>query len=152
MKSIEKEREPIINTLQEYFSDKPFTFVLLFGSYANGTESARSDIDIGLFFNKEIDYMELGYHSAKLSSLLDKKIDITALNDLYKKDPLIAFEILENHQCLACHNQEKYIHFKTATQLAYLDNKPIIELNRATLLKRIEQNETIGKRNYVREN
>lgn len=152
MKLIPTKNQAIINILQEYFRNQSFTFVLLFGSYANGTQSEMSDIDIGLFFSEEVDYMELGYHTAKLSSLLDKKVDLISLNDLYKKDPLIAFEILDNHQCLVCNNQEKYIRFKTVTQLVYLDNKPLIELNRANLSKRIEQKNTIGKRNYVREN
>ena len=89
--------EDLINKLQNYFKGNNFSFVLLFGSYANGSFKEGSDIDIGLYFDEDIDYLELGYHSAKLETILNKKVDLIPLNNIYKKDPLFTFEILNNH-------------------------------------------------------
>ncbi len=140
--------ELIIKKLQNYFKDSDFSFVLLFGSYSNSTFKDGSDIDIGLYFSEDIDYLELGYHSAKLETILDKKIDLIPLNNIYKKDPLFAFEILNNHILLAYKDKDLYYKFKTYSNLYYLDSKQLIEQNRKSLLNRIEDSK-IGERNYV---
>ena len=67
--------------------------------------------------------MDLGYDIAQLESLLEKKVDIVVLNDLYKKDSLFAFKILENHSPLVLHDTKAYIYFKRRSQLYYLDRK-----------------------------
>jgi predicted nucleotidyltransferase len=141
----------VIDKLREFFKDSRYEFVLLFGSYSSNTQNELSDIDIGIFFKDKIDYMDLGYQSAKLESILQKKIDMIVLNDLYRKDPLFAFEILNNHKPILLNNEKSYIDFKTFSQLFYLDHKPLIELNQKTLLNRIKNGKT-GERNFVTEN
>jgi len=140
----------LMQLLKTFFKDKNYTFVLLFGSYSDETFTPFSDIDIGLFFKDEVDYMELGYDVATLESKLDKKVDIIVLNNLYKKDPLFAFEVLDNHIPLLINDETKYIKFKTFCQLSYLDHLPLIEQNKKALLRRI-QNNKIGERNFVTE-
>jgi predicted nucleotidyltransferase len=148
MKAKEEKYTHIIDIIQAYFKTKHYAFVLLFGSYANHTFSEQSDIDLGIYFNGKIDYMALGYDTAELESLLGKKVDVVALNDIYKKDSLFAFNILENHTVMLLNDEKKYINFKTSTQLYYLDRKELIEMNRKALKKRIETN-TIGERNFA---
>jgi hypothetical protein len=92
--------------------------------------------------------MALGYDTAELESLLGKKVDVVALNDIYKKDSLFAFNILENHTVMLLNDEKKYIDFKTSAQLYYLDRKELIEMNHKALKKRIETN-TIGERNFA---
>jgi len=140
----------VIDKLREFFKDSPYEFVLLFGSYSSNTQNELSDIDIGIFFKDRVDYMDLGYQSAKLESKLQKKIDMIVLNDLFRKDPLFAFEILNNHKLILLNNEKSYIDFKTFSQLFYLDHKPLIELNQKTLLNRIKSGKT-GERNFVNE-
>jgi predicted nucleotidyltransferase len=139
----------VLNRLQEYFDDSTYEFVLLFGSYSNDTNNALSDIDIGVYFQDSVDYLELGYHIAKLETIFNLKIDMIALNDIYKQNPLFGFEILKNHKPIIINNQEKYIEFKTKSQLYYLDAKPLIEQNRASLKQRIANN-TFGERDFAR--
>jgi len=148
MKAKEEKYTNIIDIIQAYFKTKHYAFVLLFGSYANHTFSEQSDIDLGIYFNGKIDYMALGYDTAELESLLGKKVDVVALNDIYKKDSLFAFNILENHTVILLNDEKKYIDFKTSAQLYYLDRKELIEMNRKALKKRIETN-TIGERNFA---
>ena len=61
----------VLNRLQEYFDDSTYEFVLLFGSYSNDTNNALSDIDIGVYFQDSVDYLELGYHIAKLETIFN---------------------------------------------------------------------------------
>jgi len=138
----------VTDKLREFFKDSRYEFVLLFGSYSSNTQNELSDVDIGIFFKDKIDYMDLGYQSAKLESKLQKKIDMIVLNDLFRKDPLFAFEILKNHKLIVLNNEKSYIDFKTFSQLFYLDHKPLIELNQKTLLNRIKSGKT-GERNFV---
>jgi predicted nucleotidyltransferase len=141
---------PIIDQLKDYFKDDDYSFVLLFGSYRDGTQKSTSDVDIGLFYGKDIDYKDLGFRTAMLESKIGKKIDMIILNDIYKKDPLFAFEILDNHTPLLINNEDSYITFKTSSQLYFLDHKPLIETNEKALLNRIK-NDKIGERNFVTE-
>lgn len=124
--------------LKDYFATKPYAFVVLFGSYANGSASAMSDVDIGVFCTGEIDYLALGYESAQLETLLHKRIDIVALNGIAAKEPRFAFELLKNHEPLAVHDEEAYIAFKTAVQLNYLDHLPLFLLQDEALKKRLD--------------
>jgi predicted nucleotidyltransferase len=85
----------IIKKIKEYFKNSDYLFVLIFGSYAKNDFTNLSDIDIGIYFKDNPNYKEIGYHSLKLEELLNKKIDLIALNDIYKKNPLFSFEILK---------------------------------------------------------
>ena len=138
----------LVKTLKEFFKEKNFSFVLLFGSYSDGSNGEHSDVDIGLFFEGDVDYMEVGYLSAKLEEKLGKKIDMIVLNDIYKKDPLFAFKILERHTPILVNDEESYISFKTSSQLYYLDHKSLIQMNEKAFLNRIK-NDKIGERNFV---
>ena len=135
-------------SLKTFFEDRNYCFVLIFGSYSDNSYGTSSDIDIGVFFESEVDYMTLGYQSAMLESKLGKKIDIIVLNDLYKKDPLFAFQILENHTPVVVKNQKCFVSFKTSCQLYYLDHKHLIDINKKALQKRIKNNK-IGERNFA---
>ncbi len=140
----------LVDKLRKFFQNQKYDFILLFGSYSDGNDNLSSDIDIGLFFEKDVDYMDLGYQCAMLESKIGKKIDMIVLNDLYKKDPLFAFEVLQNHTPVIINNEKSYISFKTSCQLYFLDHKPLIQMNEKALLNRIK-NDKIGERNFVTE-
>ncbi len=150
MKASETQKH-IIVTVTTYFKNKNYSFVLLFGSYNSNSFSEHSDVDIGIYFPEKISYMDLGYDIAQLESLLEKKVEIVVLNELYKKDSLFAFKILENHSPLVLHDTNAYIDFKRRSQLYYLDRKNLVEMNSINLNDRIENNR-IGERNFVRAN
>ena len=138
----------IATVIKEYFAESPYAFVLLFGSCADGSENPMSDVDIGLFFDGDINVREAGYDAAKLGEKLNRRVDVTILNQIDKKDPLFAFGILDRHRPIVINNENKYIHFKTAVQLSYLDHKSLIDSNRDTLQRRIDEGK-VGERNYA---
>ncbi|WP_193150407.1 type VII toxin-antitoxin system MntA family adenylyltransferase antitoxin [Sulfurimonas sediminis] len=138
----------MINVLQTFFKKYNFDFVLLFGSAVTQTMHEMSDIDIGIFTKDTISLKDLGYISAMLENKLNKRVDISLLRDLEKKDPNFVFSILENHQLITLQDETSYIDFKTKAQLSYLDHKELIETNLKGLKNRIE-NGNFARRNYA---
>jgi len=138
----------MIKTLQTFFQEYNFDFVLLFGSAATNTMHEMSDIDIGIFTTEKIPLKEIGYITAILESKLNKKVDICLLHTIEKKDPNFAFSILKNHKPITLNDEKNYIDFKTKVQLAYLDHKELIEANFTSLKNRLE-NGSFARRNYA---
>ena len=119
-------------------------FALLFGSYANGTHTTLSDMDIAIHTTRPIDLLEQGYMIASLEDKLEKRIDLILLNDLYKENAKMAFNVVDNHQVILCNELQKYIDFKTYTYKYYFDQKPMYEMFDKALVERIERG-TYGK-------
>ena len=140
-KLIEKIKEVL-----ESFEDIEFAFV--FGSYARGNAKHMSDIDIAAHFSSDIDLLELGKIIAKLEVVAKRKIDFVTLNNLYKKNPLLAFEIIKNSNLLFVRDIEKLISFKTRAQLEYFDTEKLRRETRETFRRRISERK-FGKRNYA---
>ncbi len=138
---IEKIKEAL-----ESFEDIEFAFI--FGSYARGNEKRMSDVDIAVHFSSDIDLLELGKIIAKLEAITKRKVDFVTLNNLYKKNPLLAFEIIKNSRLLFVRDIEKLISFKTQTQLEYFDTEKLRKETRETFGKRISEKK-FGKRNYA---
>lgn len=143
------EQEKMIERLREYFSKHSHApFVLLFGSCARGEAAPSSDIDLGIYLGEEPDYLVIGAHIAELESLFSRRIDLTVLDGLEGRDPLLAFEILRRHIPVLIRDEMSYIAFKTRAQLVYLDALPLIEADKEALQKRIQSNR-IGDRNFA---
>ncbi len=141
----------LIGLMREYFEKnekKELDAVLLFGSQAKDEADARSDVDLGFLFRDDPDYLRMGYHVAKLESILNRRIDPLLLNGLERDNPLLAHEVVENHRLVYLENNERYIDFKTEARLFYLDSLPLIEANRKSLRERIREDK-IGERCYV---
>jgi len=142
------EMDKIERGLKAYFRDSDYAFVLLFGSYADGKENSMSDVDIGLYLNRKVDLKQVGYDAAMLGKKLSKKIDLTILDDIEKKDPLFGFNVLSRHKVIVAEDKEAYVRFKTDAQLSYLDHKPLIDANLAAFKERIKAGK-IGERDYA---
>jgi len=110
---------------------------LLFGSYASGRVHNMSDVDIAIETARELSLYEMGMIIADIESLLDKKVDLVILNDLYKKSPLLAYNIYLNHQKLCIGDQKKYDRFKENALRYYLDFKPVLDEQNIAFSKRI---------------
>jgi predicted nucleotidyltransferase len=77
------DRAALRSTLEEY----PLNLAILFGSYAGGSPTPRSDVDIGVVFEDSCSAAEqrelyLDLHSAVAKTLRTDKVDITLLDDL----------------------------------------------------------------------
>lgn len=73
---------------QRLFSNYPLRSMALFGSYASGTATEFSDIDILVDFNEPVGF-EIVDLAIELESLLERKVDLTTVKAL--KPALWAF-------------------------------------------------------------
>lgn len=134
-----------IKKLKNILSQYDFiVFALLFGSHASQRTHAMSDLDIAIYTDGEIDLLTMGEMIATLEAEMDTKVDLVVLNDLYKTDPKLAFNITDNHRMILCWNQERYIDFKTMSMKYYFDIAPMYEMFDKALKERLK-NGTYGK-------
>jgi predicted nucleotidyltransferase len=119
-------------------------FALLFGSYSNNTQKELSDIDVAIGVDKDIDIFMMGEIIAILEECLGKRVDLVIVNDLYKENSKLAFNITNNHKLIFCRNTKEYIEFKTNSLKYYFDMRYMYEMFDKELLKRLD-NGTFGK-------
>lgn len=123
-------------------------FSILFGSFADEKATGASDVDLAVHFSRELDLLELGRLVSSLESFLGRKVDITVLNELYRKDPVFAYEIISTGKVIFCRNNLGFIRFKERTFARYLDLQPLRAMVRESLRRRIEEGKA-GERNYA---
>ena len=110
-----------------------------------------SDLDIAIYTKKELDLLTQGEIIAALECAFDTKVDLIILNDLYKTNPKLAFNITDNHQVVFCNDEKYYIDFKTQSLKYYFDIAPMYEMFDKALKERLE-NGTYGKLRQLEEN
>ena len=110
---------------------------LLFGSYADNTQHTMSDIDIAVETKNEIDIFTIGEMISKLENATDKKIDFIILNDLYKKSPLLAYNIYQKHKIIFLKDENSFKSFKENALHCYMDFKHILDEQNKAFSQRI---------------
>ncbi|MBI5048310.1 MAG: nucleotidyltransferase domain-containing protein [Deltaproteobacteria bacterium] len=121
---------------------------ILFGSFAEGKQTKMSDIDIGIVAMKDLSLIEIGLIASRMEIALKRRVDIVILNDLYRKNPILAYEILSKGKILFCRNQERLIELKTNTILFFMDTAPLRDTVNRGLRERIKSRR-FGDRNYA---
>ncbi len=129
--------------------DNNIVFALVFGSQANGQANQLSDVDIGIFTKDDLPLLGLGRIVSALEKIGGKEVDLVVLNDLYKRKPNFAFQIISSAKLLFTKDEDLFVDFKKNVFLYYLDAKPLIDMVKANMNKRIEAG-TIGERNWIR--
>ncbi len=92
--------------------------ILLFGSYARGTQNAESDMDLAIKTNYKISKKEMFQTRLKLEETIKKDIDLIDLDDI--KDDF-RYEILMNGKPLYCKNELKFELYKLDMYQEYFD-------------------------------
>ena len=133
--------QKIEKTLKSY----PFVeFALLFGSYVRDAQTELSDIDIAIYVSYPISLLEQGELISLLEESLEKKVDLVILNNLYRDNAKMAFNIVDQHLPIYSKNNKKYIEFKANTYTYYFDLKPMYEMFDKALIERMNRG-TYGK-------
>jgi len=137
--------DKITNVLK---GDNNIVFALVFGSRAKGQANQLSDVDIGIFTKDDIPLLRLGRIVSALEKVGEREVDLVVLNDLYKRKPNFAFQIISSAKLLFTRDEDLFVHFKKNVFLYYLDAKPLIDMVKAAVNKRIETG-AFGERNYA---
>ena len=124
--------------LKECICAKDIEFALLFGSFVTGEQHQLSDIDIGVYFKKEPDLMQVLALVDELEQRVQRRVDLVVLNALYTKHPLLAYEITLNHKAICILNYELYAEFQAKSYLYYFDLKPLYQMQIEAFKERIE--------------
>lgn len=122
-------------------------FALLFGSFAEGRENRLSDIDIGVFLNKDIELIQRGKLVAGLEFVLARNVDILILNGLYIKNTLLSFEIVSRGKLLFCRDEDALTAFKRKTFLYFMDTRDLRDMVNTSFKKRLLSGK-FGECNY----
>lgn len=137
--------ETAVKSLQQVDS---IEFAILFGSFAEGKENEMSDIDIGISSSKDLSLMELGLLTARLEVVFKRNVDLVILNDLYRRNPLLAYEIVSRGKVIFCRNEERLVELKTNSILSFMDTAPLRDAVNRRLKERLRSGR-FGDRNYA---
>ena len=110
--------------------------IVLFGSYARGTQNAESDIDIAFKANKEITKKDIFYLKQELEDIAKKDIDLINLDNIGDG---FRYEILINGKTLYCKDKLKFELYKLEMYREYLD----LNESRMSIIERIKKGGTI---------
>lgn len=92
----------------------------LFGSYARGIQTGKSDIDVAVLLS-DIPGRMLGYHlhlANELSQVLGGEADLVFLN---KAPPLLIHQVIKHGKLVYCRDEKSRIQFEARSEGEYLD-------------------------------
>lgn len=120
-KTMEKNNvKRLTSVLKKY----PITVAYIFGSVATDKAGHLSDIDIAILIDNKISKSERFdirlRMSSKLSSLLNKKVDLVVLNDLPVQ---ISYEIIKNGKVVLCTDKALKVDMEHDILSRYLDRR-----------------------------
>lgn len=96
----------------------------LFGSFAKGTQTSQSDIDIAILFApKQIpSKLDLLYWKQELSDLLHREIDIICLNDA---SPILGMQVEQTNIPIVMTNETAYANYVIYLYSSYAELKEL---------------------------
>jgi len=92
----------------------------LFGSYAIGSQTSRSDVDVAILLS-EIPEKMLEYHLHlvdELSQISGNNVDLIILN---RAPPVLRHRVVKHGKLIYCRNEKSRIEFEARTEDEYLD-------------------------------
>ena len=92
--------------------------IILFGSYARGTQNAESDIDIAIKTKNKINKKRLYEISNLLEDKLKKEVDLINLDEI---GDTFRYEILINGKIVYCEDEFKFELYKLDMYREFLD-------------------------------
>ncbi|HHY58779.1 MAG TPA: nucleotidyltransferase domain-containing protein [Chloroflexi bacterium] len=142
-----------IQRLSHYLASQPEVLVAyLFGSYARGSATPHSDLDIAVLAPQEISReqafrLRLTWIDAVQGLLHREAVDVVILNQA----PLaLRYRVLRDGRVLACQDEQLRILYQADTVSRYLDFKPVIDRHERAIVKRARRGELLNGYNPYR--
>ncbi len=96
-----------------------------------------SDLDIAVYFKKEPGLADIGVLVPQLEEAAGCDVDLISLEGLYIKNPKLAFSVIAEGLLLYTKDEKLHGYYKKMVFLHYLDFKPVIDLFKEKLYKRL---------------
>lgn len=131
----EKIREKIARVLE---NEPHVLFAYLFGSYARGTQTERSDMDIAVYLDNEPERDPL--YSSRLALQIEKSLDSTISVDLriLNGSPVrFRHQVLISGTLIHSKNERARITFEAYSISRYMDFKPYIHRYNKARMERL---------------
>jgi predicted nucleotidyltransferase len=106
--------------------------IYLFGSQASGHERSKSDVDLGVLFNREVDGFTRINLETELSNLLQKDVDLV---DMRKSGPFLRHQIYKHGKSIYRDGTDFSFQFRASSIRDYLDTDQLRRPRRASFLK-----------------
>lgn len=106
--------------------------ILLFGSYARGTQNAESDIDIAIKPKQKISKKKIFETRLELEETIKNDVDFINLDDINDD---FRYEILMNGKTLYCKNKLKFELYKLDKYQEYFD----LNESRKSIIERVKK-------------
>lgn len=130
--------EEILNKLKSRLIDElNCEAIVLFGSYARGTQNAESDIDLAILTKKEVSKKELFKLKQELEDIANKDVDLVKLNSDISDG--FKYEIIINGKTLYCKDEVEFDLYKIRVMREYLETNE----NRQSVIDRIKNGGSI---------
>ena len=110
--------------------------IVLFGSYARGTQNSESDIDIAIKPNTNISKKQIFYLSQELEEKIKTEVDLINLDDI---NDSFRYEILINGKTIYCRDELKFELYKLDMYREYLE----LNESRQIIIDRIKKGDSI---------
>lgn len=110
--------------------------IVLFGSYARGTQNSESDIDIAIKPNTNISKKQIFYLSQELEEKIKTEVDLINLDDI---NDSFRYEILINGKTIFCRDELKFELYKLDMYREYLE----LNESRQMIIDRIKKGDSI---------
>ena len=110
--------------------------IILFGSFARGTQNEKSDIDIAFKSKRKISKKEIFEEKILLEDISKRDIDLVSLDEINDD---FRYEILMNGKELYCEDKTKFDLYKLDMFREYLD----LNESRLSIIDRVKKGGTI---------
>lgn len=142
---LSNKRDQIIKTLYDYFKNKhEILFVYLFGSYAGGSETALSDIDIAIYYEKDCMSKDIEKYldmKVELTELLQNQVDLVILNTA---KPFLKSRIINKHIKILSRDTLIEGEFINRSLGEYFDIKPYIDMEYEKVISKMKEGMKFG--------
>jgi predicted nucleotidyltransferase len=124
-----RESGQVVSRLEEFFSrsDGELAAVYLFGSFARGTQTAGSDVDVALLFAGDSPSRSISGPRARieeaLESELGRPVQAVTLNDA---PPDLVHRVLRDGRLVHEGDPSRRIRFEVSARARYLDLLPVL--------------------------
>ena len=132
-------QEQVISAIREYFgTQENVAAVYLFGSYADGTFRARSDVDVAVLYADDKNRSERFERRLKLMGDLEQVLkNKTDVIDLIDAPPVLVHQIMLSHILVLDNDRDRRIELEVAKRREYFDLLPYVKRHRQAALEQL---------------